>query len=86
MNSGTLNSIVIGGLCQTLSLLVDVRLATAVKMYSWSPWNFFILHMMADLSGSYLPLPAPVEKILTSAVLLGTGILMTTLFPMSEFS
>jgi len=68
-----------GGFCHYLFSLVVVKLATAVKICSLSPWNFLILQKIEDLSGSYLPLPFPAENTLTLAVLDGTGILITTL-------
>jgi hypothetical protein len=76
---GTWNSIEIGGFVHCLFSFVVVKLATAVKICSLSPWNFLILQKIEALSGSYFPLPFPAEKTLTLAVLVGTGILITTL-------
>ena len=74
---------ILGGFCQILSVFIGVRLASAASVNSVSPWNFLILHRMASFSGSYLAFPEAVLNTLTLAVLLGTGILTTTLLAMS---
>jgi hypothetical protein len=77
---------VIGGLSHFLSVLVLVKLATHDIICSWSPWNFFILQNIPALSGSYFALPYPYENTFTVAVLVGTGILTTTLLAKLECS
>ena len=68
-----------GGRFHCFSFLRGVVVTSALIMYSMSPWNFLILHMMALDSGSYLAFPVPAEYTLTFAALGGTGILQTTL-------
>ena len=85
MNIGMSNSRPTGGLTQFLSFKLLLRVTSHWRKHSNSPWNFFILHIMAPCSGSYLALPTKVLEV-TVAVLLGDGILMTTLLALRFLS
>jgi len=72
----TLNSNFRGGFCQSWKPS-SIVVTSALSIHSFSPKNFFTLHIIACLSASYFAFPFA-TFVVTSTVFSGTGIFRTT--------